>query len=352
MALNEDLGPLFRRAVNVDRVLIAGIVGFALVAAFSLSQAEASLKFVFDALVHIAPFLLMSVLIAAAAKATSLDKKIGAAFAGSPVRAILIAAVFGAMSPFCSCGVVPIIAGFLGAGVPLAPIMAFWLASPLMDPQMFLLTWPVLGLEFTIAKTLSAMTIGAAAGFATLLMMRHAAFQNPLLPAISGGCGTSSCGPATGCGAPKERPVRLDFWREDERRDMFTGEAKTIGWFLFKWMALAFFLESLMVAYIPADMVAQTLGGGHWWTIPASILIGVPTYMNGFAAIPTVAILVDMGMAPGAGLGFMLAGGITSIPAAMAVFAVVKRQVFFWYLLMGGSGALIAAYSYQAFSAI
>ena len=100
-------------------------------------QTWKSTIFTGEALVGIAPFLIMSVLVAAFAKATGLDKQIAIAFSGHLVRAVFFAAAFGALSPFCSCGVVPIIAGFLGAGVPLAPVMAFWLASPLMDPQMF-----------------------------------------------------------------------------------------------------------------------------------------------------------------------------------------------------------------------
>jgi hypothetical protein len=55
-----------------------------------------------------------------------------------------------------------------------------------------------------------------------------------------------------------------------------------------------------------------------------------------------------MGMAPGAALAFMVAGAVTSIPAAMAVFALVRRGVFFWYLVLGISGSVLAGYAYQA----
>ena len=70
-----------------------------------------------------------------------------------------MASLFGALSPFCSCGVVPII-----AGVPLAPVMAFCFASPLMDPSMFLLMVPVFGTEFTLAKLVFAIIIAITAG--------------------------------------------------------------------------------------------------------------------------------------------------------------------------------------------
>jgi uncharacterized membrane protein YraQ (UPF0718 family) len=103
------------------------------------------------------------------------------------------------------------------------------------------------------------------------------------------------------------------------------------------------------VAYNPAERIAESLGGAAWWAIPASVVLGVPAYLNGFAAIPTVSAFIDMGMAPGAGLGFMVAGGVTSIPAAMAVFALVKRPVFIWYLVWGLAGSLAVAYGFQAY---
>ena len=91
------------------------------------------------------------------------------------------------------------------------------------------------------------------------------------------------------------------------------------AWFLGKWLTLAFVLESLMVAYIPASLVADVLGGGAWWTIPAAVAVGIPAYMNGFAAIPLMAGMIDLGMNEGAALTFMIAGGVTRIPVAMAV---------------------------------
>lgn len=344
MALLTETSEIARKVWKIDRVVLAIVAIAAAPFALVPEQAGRSAVFTGEALVNILPFLIISVLVAAFAKATGLDKQIAIAFSGHPVRAVFLAAAFGALSPFCSCGVVPIIAGLLGAGVPLAPVMAFWLASPLMDPQIFFLMIPVFGVPFTVAKLLAAFGIGAAAGIATHMFARQELFANPMLP------GAMGCG--GGCSARSPLavgPVVWRFWGDADRREAFSGEARAIGWFLLKWLTLAFILESLMVAYIPADRIAESLGGAAWWAIPASVVLGVPAYLNGFAAIPTVGALIDMGMAPGAGLGFMVAGGVTSIPAAMAVFALVKRPVFLWYLLWGLVGSLAVAYGFQAY---
>ena len=83
-----------------------------------------SLSFVGSALIYISPFILLSVAVAAAAQATGSEKLIAGVFSGRPA-AMIAAALFGSLSPFCSCGVIPIVAGLLGIGVPLAPVMAF-----------------------------------------------------------------------------------------------------------------------------------------------------------------------------------------------------------------------------------
>ena len=328
---------------RMDRVVLATLGLFALLLAAVPGQSLDSLVFTLDSLVFIAPFLLASVLVAASVKATGLDRQIAVIFSGRQAPVIFVAALFGALSPFCSCGVVPIIAALLASGVPLAPVMAFWIASPLMDPEMFVLMAPVMGLEFTLAKTLSAFSIGLVAGFATHALTARGAFADPL-KAFDGACG--------GCAGPSlEDDTKLvwRFWHEGERRALFAGEARTTGWFLFKWLTLAFLLESLMVAYVPAEAIASSLGGDSLWAIPLAVIVGVPAYLNGYAAIPTVSALVDMGMAPGAGLAFMVAGGVTSIPAAMAVFALVRRPVFMWYLALGLTGSLAVGLTYQAY---
>ena len=253
---------------------------------------------------------------------------------------VLLAALFGALSPFCSCGVVPLIAALLATGVPLPAVMAFWIASPIMDPEMFLLMAVVVGLPFTIAKTLAAIAMGLFAGFATLAVERAGWLTSPLKAGV--GCG--NCGGGTG----DATTLRWAFWREPERRALFTGEAKSISFFLAKWLLLAFALESLMVAWIPAETVAETLGGAGWTAIPLAVVVGVPAYLNGYAAIPLVGQLLEMGMAPGAALAFLVAGGVTSLPAAMAVFALVKRPVFLWYLALALLGSLAVGYGYQA----
>ena len=330
---------------GLDRVWAALILLFATLAVFLPEQAAESVVFTLRAFGWILPFLLISVLLAAWLKAAGADRLIGAAVSRSPVRAILLAAAFGALSPFCSCGVVPLMAALLAAGVPLSAVMAFAMASPIMDPEMFVLTSVVVGLPFTLAKTVAALFMGLLAGFATLGLERAGLLEGALRKTV--GCGGGCAKPTLG---PPE--LRWAFWHEGERRAAFAGEAKSVTLFLAKWLLLAFALESLMVAWLPPETVTAYLGGAGWGAIPLSVVVGVPAYLNGFAAIPLIGELMEMGMAPGAALAFLTAGGVTSLPAAMAVYALVKRPVFLWYLALALVGALAVGFGYQGVLAL
>jgi len=321
-----------RLAGKVDWTVVVVLGAFAVLAVLASDQAVASAVFVGGALIDVAPFLFASIAIAAYAKASGADSLIARAFEGREVTMIVAAALMGALSPFCSCGVIPLIAALLSMGVPLAPVMAFWLASPLMDPSMFFLTAGTLGMDFAVFKVVAAIVVGLIGGFGTFAVVRAGGFENPLRDGVgNGGCGASSVR------APKE--VVWKFWGERGRRETFAKNARETTLFLGKWLAIAFFLESVMLAYVPAESVSAVIGGDGWLPVLGATLVGVPAYLNGYAALPLVGGLIEQGMAPGAGMAFLLAGGVSSIPAMIAVWALARPHVFAVYLGFAFVGA-------------
>lgn len=328
-------------SIFTDRLTLLMVLPFIALFIIQRKQAIESLHFISIALIHILPFFLMAILFAAYAKASGLDQLIARAFSAKTAIAIVAGSLAGALSPFCSCGVVPVIAGMLASGVPLAPVMAFCIASPIMDPEMFILTAAGINMNFAIAKTVTAIGMGLFAGFAVLGVQRLGYILDPLKKALNRGCGQPSFDP--------KAPIKISwrFWLQPKRKKSFVAQLRTTGLFLGKWMAFAFFIESLMIAYIPAESIADRVGMGNAMAIPLSVIIGIPAYMNGYAAIPLISGLMELGMAPGAALSFVTAGAVSSIPAALAVFALVNRSVFLVYLSLGLMGSLTAGYLYH-----
>ncbi|MEM8692360.1 MAG: permease [Pseudomonadota bacterium] len=326
---------------RIDKTWLATGLILALVAAFDHSQFWPAVGFATNAVLHTAPFILFAVFAVAYLKATDAETLIAKVFEGNPARMIILAALLGGMSPFCSCEVIPFIAALLAVGAPIGAVMAFWLASPLMDPAMFLITSGTLGWEFAIAKALAAVGLGLLGGFGTHLLAKSPVFIDPLREqtAIGGGCGAKK--PFSG------QPV-WRFWTKPERTLVFRNTAISNALFLLKWLTLAYTIEALMLRYVPAEWIAGALGGEGIGPIIMGAVIGAPAYLNGYAAVPLIDAMLDQGMTQGAAMSFVIAGGVSSIPAAVAVWALVKPRVFAAYFAFGLCGALIAGLLWQA----
>lgn len=299
---------------------------------------ETVIRFATGALAHTAPYILFAVLLLAYLKATGAEVLVAKAFEGRETRMILLAALFGGLAPFCSCEVIPFVAGLLALGAPLSAVMAFWLSSPLIDPPTLLITAGALGWPFAIGKAVAAVALGLFGGFAIKALMRTGAFAQPLRAYTPPGCG---------CGSNKAEAPVWQFWQTAERRARFRSEFATNGLFLLKWLSLAYVLEALLVSYVPADLIAQVVGGEGVIPIATAALVGMPAYLNSYVAPPLLAGLMEQGMSAGAAMAFMIAGAVSSIPAMAAVWSLVKPRVFAAYLGLGVLGAIIAGILFQ-----
>lgn len=327
--------PSRRFWARIDKaVLVSGLIVAAL-AVLDPAALLPTLGFAVGAFGHTLPFIAFAVLAVGYLKASGAENLLARAFEGNQARMILFAALIGGLSPFCSCEVIPFVAAMLAVGVPLSAVMAFWLASPLMDPAMFAITAGTLGFDFALAKTIAAVALGLAGG--TVVMLAHATpvFVDPLRqnPATGGCCSAKK--PFSGT------PV-WRFWQDPSRTETFRKTLVENSLFLGKWLLLAYLLEAVMLRYVPAGWIAQVLGGSGFGPILLGALVGAPTYLNGYAAVPLVGGLLEQGMSPGAAMSFVIAGGVSCIPAAVAVWALVKPRVFFAYLGIAMTGAVLA----------
>ncbi len=105
-----------------------------------------------------------------------------------------------------------------------------------------------------------------------------------------------------------------------------------------------------MLTYVPADMIGSVLGGEGLGPILLGALVGAPAYLNGYAAVPLIDALLAQGMSQGAAMAFVIAGGVSCIPAAVAVWALVKPRVFAAYLGFAFIGAVLAGLAWGGYA--
>jgi hypothetical protein len=304
------------------------------------STALDATRFVVASMIEMAPVVAIAAALTAAIAATGSGAHLRRVFEGRWLATIVAASAIGAVTPICGVGTLPLIAGLLGVGVPLAPVMAFWLSSPITDPAMLAITAGTLGLSFAVAKTVIALAIGLAGGVSTEIAVRAGLFAAPL---------RSRPMPAAACDSSDAAPAVWRFWREEQRRRLFVAEARASALLIAKWLLVAFALESLIRSHLPPELIAAFVGRDSDWAIPLAVIVGTPMYVDGYAALPLVRGLVEIGMAPGAAMAFLVAGGITSLYASAAVFALVRLRVFLWYLAQAMVGSTLGGYAYQAY---
>ncbi|MHA1158771.1 MAG: permease [Alphaproteobacteria bacterium] len=286
-------------------------------------------------------YIAFAVVLIAGLKAAGAEAAVAGVFQGRETQMVVLASLLGGLAPFCSCEVIPFIAGLLAMGAPLSAIMAFWLSSPLIDPPSLLITAGALGWPFAIGKAAAAVGLGLFGGFAIKAAVSAGFLRVTLRSDAGSACG---CGPSSFTGVPV-----WSFWREESRREVFRRSFIDNAAFLIKWLALAYVLEAVLITYVPASVVAGLVGGEGIGTVIVAALVGMPAYLNGYVAPPLLAGFMAQGMSAGAAMAFMVAGAVSSVPAMLAVWSLVGRAVFAAYLGLGLTGAIAAGLIFQLF---
>lgn len=344
------------------------------------------IEFIMDGFANLWIYLVLSIPLAVAIRVTEAQQYIERIFRGHPAKMIILATIVGAFSPFCACTVVPVIASLLIAGVPLAPVMAFWIASPSMDPEIFFLSVAMLGWPLAIARMVSTLILSIVGGFLTHYLGEREFFADgilrenrgeyslswgkigqriitiltrpfmqtvPTTVAVSSLDATAnfislesvsvlSC--ATSSGESCDISVKeLSIWNK------IVQETLNVGRMIILFMAIAFLLEALILLYIPQDSIVGWLGGDNPLAILLAAFVGIPIYTTNLTALPLISGLLEQGMTPGAALAFLIAGPTTTLPAIAAVYGIAKRRVFFVYLSLSLIGAIVLGYAYKLF---
>ena len=327
-----------RQKINL-RSLVWGVVPI-LLAVVGLTwpdHAANAARFVVWGLIVVAPIVIPGIILAAWIIASGADTHIAGAFEGRTLRTVLAASLIGAITPVCGVTVLPLMAGLLAAGVPLAPIMAFWLSSPITDPAMLATTAATLGLSFAIGKTLAAFGLGLFGGVITGLFSktpwaRYALRENSLVRQLS----------AARCG--EDQSFDPWVWRSKARRRTFSKQFWATTRLIMICLIPAFAAEYALNAALTPGALAPYVGEDNWWAIPAAVFVGAPAYIDGYAALPLTRGLIDNGMSEGAAMAFLVSGGVVSIWGAMAIAPVLKLRPFMLYLLLAVVGSLGAGY--------
>lgn len=293
--------------------------------------------FVSGALLAVAPVVIPGIVLAAWIMASGAGSHIAGLLDGRVVWSIVLASTIGAITPVCGVTVLPLMAGLLAAGVPLAPVMAFWLSSPITDPAMLATTVATLGIGFATGKTVAAFGLGLWGGAVTSMFSGREWVKTSLRDnRITGNLSQGTCSTSL--------PFDPRIWNDPQRTTIFRRTMAATTRLMLICLIPAFAAEYGLNAVLQPDALSGYVGKDAWWAIPFAVFVGAPAYLDGFAALPLTRGLMDHGMSPGAAMAFLVSGGVVSIWGAMAIIPVLRLKPFLLYLALALSGSLAAGY--------
>jgi len=247
--------------------------------------------------------------------------------------AYFYAALFGAVTPFCSCSSIPIYLGFLKAGVPLGVTFSFLITSPLINEYLVVIMAGFFGWKITLLYIMSGMVLGMGAG-AVLGKMN---LERYLEKDFRGDAGAA---------------VDMTFPGLRSRLWFGAGEAAAIIKKIWAWVLVGVAVGAVIHNYIPGQTIQWLIGKAGLFSVPLATLLGVPMYGNCAAIVPVAVVLFQKGVPLGTALSFMMAISALSFPEAVILRRAMTLKliaVFFW---VTAAGIVITGYVFNFLQAI
>lgn len=245
------------------------------------------------------------------------------------VRANVLAALLGTITPFCSCSSIPLFIGFTSAGLPLGVTFSFLISSPLVDLASVILLASIFDWPVAVAYVLVGVVLAVAGG--TLIgragMERHVeAFV--------------FAAPASGLeAAALTRQERLAF-----ARDQVLDIARRVWPYVIAGVAIGAAIHN----WIPQAWVSAALGLDKWWSVPLAVLIGAPMYADIFGTLPIAEALVARGVGLGTALAFMMSVTALSLPSLVMLKRVVRAPLLALFFGVVTVGIVAIGYVFNA----
>ena len=232
----------------------------------------------------------------------------------------VLAALLGIVTPFCSCSAVPLFIGFVTAGVPLGVTFSFLISAPMVNEIALVLLFGLFGWKVAALYLGTGLFIAIVAGWIIGRLKLERYVEDWVHATKTGSAGLV-----------------------EERIDLAGRVAA--GWEAVRdivgrvwlYVVLGIAVGAGIHGYVPTNAMAAIMGKDAWWSVPLSVLLGVPMYSNAAGIIPVVQALLGKGAALGTVLAFMMSVIGLSLPEA-----VILRKVLKWPLLLTFFGVVAA----------
>ncbi len=244
----------------------------------------------------------------------------------------VLASLLGIVTPFCSCSAIPLFLGFVEAGIPIGVTFSFLIAAPLVNEVAVVLLIGFVGWKVTLIYVLTGLVIAIFSGWLIGKLKLQRYVQDWVYQVKSN----------------QELSEEKVSWKN--RIDTGVNTVKEIVGKIWIYILIGIAVGAGAHGYIPQDYMASLMGKDAWYSVPLSILIGIPLYSNAAGIIPIVGVLIEKGASLGTALAFMMSVIGLSLPEVIILKKVLKIPMLIMFVAILATGILIVGFLFNMIS--
>ena len=227
----------------------------------------------------------------------------------------LLASLFGAITPFCSCSSIPLFIGFVKGGIPLGVTFAFLITSPLVNEVAVAMFLGSFGVKITLVYVLSGILLGVIGGFVLGRMKLHP-YLSDWVKQIQA-----------------NSSAQADDWEKEhttflKRLPVIVRDATQIVRGVLVYILIGIGIGAFMHGFVPEGFFEEYLSKDNWLAVPLSVILAVPMYANAAGIVPIIEVFVAKGIPIGTAIAFMMGVVGLSLPEATLL-----KKVISWRLI-------------------
>lgn len=227
----------------------------------------------------------------------------------------LLASLFGAITPFCSCSSIPLFIGFVKGGIPLGVTFAFLITSPLVNEVAVAMFLGSFGVKITLVYVLSGILLGVIGGFVLGRMKLHP-YLSDWVKQIQA-----------------NSSAQADDWEKEhttflKRLPVIVRDATQIVRGVLAYILIGIGIGAFMHGFVPEGFFEEYLSKDNWLAVPLSVVLAVPMYANAAGIVPIIEVFVAKGIPIGTAIAFMMGVVGLSLPEATLL-----KKVMSWRLI-------------------
>ena len=258
------------------------------------------------------------------------SKRIMGRFRG--LKANLVGALLGAVTPFCSCSSIPIFMGFTSAGLPLGMTFSFLISSPMINPGSLVLLMSIFGAKTAVAYIVMGLCLAVLGG--TFIESLH--MESEIEEFVYS--------------RPGVIDADIEFLSFTAKQRLEYSRREVIATFrvVFPYILAGVGIGAVIHNYVPERFIQGILGNNNPFGVVIASIVGIPVYADIFGTIPIAEALLAKGAMLGTVISFMMAVTDLSLPSIIMLRRVIKPRLLAVFVMTCAAGIIITGYAFNA----